>query len=151
MELMNVLFAVAGYAAVPALVSAWLIEKLRSRRRNAAGKCAACGVAWSEITSPEHFLIHGRLVCEGCATRARGRLGWQFGFLGAAALFASLMILISEGPVIFALMPPATVSVMAVAGIGLMRRANRRAQAQVAAGTYPFLLAGEDRRLDEGE
>jgi len=61
------------------------------------------------------------------------------------------MILIVEGPVIFALMPPATVSILAVAGIGLMKRANRCARAQVAAGTYPFLLAGEDRRLDEGE
>lgn len=144
------LLAVAGYAAVPALVGAWLIEKLRSRRRNASGKCAACGLVWSDITSPEHFLIHGRLVCEGCATRARGRLGWQFGFLGAAALFASVMILVVEGPVVFAIMPPATVSILAVAGIGLMKRANRRAQAQVAAGTYWFLRAGEDRRRDEG-
>jgi hypothetical protein len=139
MDFVTTLLIVAGYGAVPAAVGVWLLERLRSRRRNASATCASCAKGWSEIESPERFLVHGRLVCEDCATRAKGRLGWQFGLLGAASVLSSIAVLLSEDPAILALVPPAVVGTFAVGTIAAMKLANRRAQAQIAIGSYPFL------------
>jgi Flp pilus assembly protein protease CpaA len=88
-------------------------------------------------------------VCEDCATRAKGRLGWQFGLLGAASVLSSIAVLWSEDPIILALVPPVVVGTFAVGTIAAMKLANRRAQAQIAMGSYPFLQAADDRVLAE--
>lgn len=139
LDLLASLLAAAGYGAVPVAVAGWLLQRLRSRRRNSAGVCASCARTWSDIEAQERFLIHGRLVCEGCASKARRRLGWQFGLLGAAGIVSSVAILVSDDPAILALVPPTVVGVFAVGTVGIMKLANRRAQAQIAAGSYPFL------------
>ena len=149
MDFVTTLLIVAGYGAVPAAVGVWLLGRLRSRRRNASATCASCATGWSEIESPERFLVHGRLVCEDCATRAKGRLGWQFGLLGAAGVLSSIGVLLSEDPAILALVPPAVVGTFAVGTIAVMKLANRRAQAQIARGSYPFLPPADDRGLAE--
>jgi hypothetical protein len=51
------------------------------------------------------------------------------------------MILATEGPDLFALMPPTTVAGMALGAVGLMKLANRRAQEEIATGSYPFLVS----------
>ena len=149
MDFVTTLLIVAGYGAVPAAVGAWLLERLRSGRRNASATCASCAKDWSEVESPERFLVHGRLVCEDCATRVKGRLGWQFGLLGAASALSSIAVLLSEDPAILALVPPAVVGTFAVGTIAVMKLANRRAQAQIAIGSYPFLPPADDRGLAE--
>jgi hypothetical protein len=146
MDLVTTSLIVAGYSAVPAAVGSWLLARFRSRRRNAAAKCGSCGKEWSEIESPERFFVHGRLVCEDCATRAKGRLGWQFGLLGVASVLSSVAVLLGEDPAILALVPPAVVGTFAVGTISVMKLANRRAQAQIAMGSYPFLPPASDRR-----
>jgi hypothetical protein len=80
----------------------------------------------------------------------KGRLGWQFGLLGAASALSSIAVLLSEGPTILALVPPAVVGTFAVGTIAVMKLANRRAQAQIAIGSYPFLPPADDRGLAEG-
>ena len=141
MDVLWFVLTVAGFAAVPGMAFLWVANRWQSRRRNASGACATCGEKWSEAGSDERFLIHGRLVCEGCATRTKKRLGWQFGFLSGWTLFAVVMILVTEGPDLFALMPPTMVAGMALGAVGLMKLANRRAQQEIATGSYPFLLS----------
>lgn len=137
-----VLLASAGAGAVA--VGGWISDRLRSNRRNAEGECAACARGWAEIEDLERFLIQGRLVCQDCAARARRRLGWQFGLLGAAALLSSVGVLLSEDPAIMALLPPATVGIFAAGTVTMMKLANRRAQARLARGDDAFLPLGEE-------
>lgn len=142
-EIVSWLMTVAGYVAVPAAVGAWGVQRWRSRIRNASGRCAVCGAPWEAGNAGERFLIHGRLVCESCAARARGRLGWQLGLLGGAAIFSSLIVLAADGPTLLAIVPPALVTVFTAGAIGLMKLANRRARNRIHAGTYPLLHGDE--------
>ncbi|NNM04547.1 MAG: hypothetical protein HKO65_05540 [Gemmatimonadetes bacterium] len=151
MDILWLILTVAGFAAVPGMALAWVTGRWQSRRRNASGACASCGHNWAEVESDERFLIHGRLVCEGCAMRARKRLGWQFAFLSGWTLFAVVMILVMEGVDLLALMPPTTVAAMALGAVGLMKLANRRAQQEIATGSYPFLLSPGEALFGEEE
>ena len=90
-------------------------------------------------------------MCESCATRAKKRFGWQFGFLSGWTLFAVVMILVKEGPDPFALMPPTMVAGMALGAAGLMKLANRRAQEEFAVGSYPFLLSSGEAVSGEAD
>ncbi|MDX1646918.1 MAG: hypothetical protein R3304_07225 [Longimicrobiales bacterium] len=125
--------AVGGALAL----SAWLKERRRARRRNLRGACAACGSAWSEVGPEDPYLIHGRLVCDGCAARARRRMPWQFGALTGAAVFASGMIAVGEGLVAEILFPAVTTLAMTLAVVHRMKSANRKAARRIATGEFP--------------
>ena len=67
------LTAVAGVSAV----AAWIADRRRCRQRNERGECGACSVPWGESGSGVPYLIHGRLVCEDCAEKAKRRMPWE--------------------------------------------------------------------------
>ena len=76
-----VIAAIAGAGAL----ATWVADRRRSRRRNRSGRCATCDTTWASSSIQEAYLIHGRLVCEACAAKARRRMPWE---LGAVAVFS---------------------------------------------------------------
>ena len=66
-----------------------MFDRRRARLRNEQGECGACGVLWAETPSGDPYLIHGRLVCEECAEKAKRRMPWHFAILAAAAATAT--------------------------------------------------------------
>jgi len=125
--------ALAAAAGVSAAV-AWFVDQRRCRRRNERGECAACSVAWGEIRSSGPYLIHGRLVCETCADKAKRRLLWQFGILAAGVAVATGFTVAERGVAAIVLFPAASTIIMSVGAVQLMKRANRDAQRRIAAG-----------------
>ena len=139
MEIVMLMAGAAWAGSIPVLTGAWWLERRRARRKNAEGQCSACSTAWTELGEPERYLIHGSLVCEGCAEATRERILGHFGLLGGAGVFASAAIFLSQGATLFALFPVSSVVVMGAGAVTLMKRANRKAEAEIAAGTYPAL------------
>jgi hypothetical protein len=137
----GVITAVTFYGGVPAVGGLWAFERWRSRRRNRRGECAACGVDWEATESGEPFLIHGRLVCEPCAEKARRRMPWHFGILGAAGAIATGIAIRGADVTAMILFPLGCVVVMTVGAVQLMKLANRNAQRRIAAGEFPDLDA----------
>lgn len=140
-----VVLAVAAVAGASA-TAAWLMDRRRSQRRNAQGTCASCGAAWDQTPSAAPHLMHGRLVCDGCAERTKRRLVWQFGTLAGAAGLATVLILASKGLVLLALFPATSTVLMTFGTTRHMKRANREAQWRIAAGHSPDFAAINTRR-----
>ena len=135
----GVITAVTFYGGLPAVGGLWAFERWRSRRRNRSGGCATCGVAWESTPAGDPYLIHGRLVCETCADRARRRMPWHFGVLGAAAAMATGIAFRGADVTAMILFPAASVVVMTFGALQLMKLANRTAQRRIAAGEFPDL------------
>lgn len=132
--------------AVPAAGGLWFFERTRSRRRNRRGECATCGTSWRATSSGEAFLIHGRLVCSGCAERARRRMPWQFGILGVGAALGTGIAVSGADLAVMMLLPATSMIVMTVAAVQLMKFANRRTERRIAAGEFPDYQAIESGR-----
>lgn len=116
---------------------AWIFERRRSHGRNLDGACAACGRPWGETPDAEPYLIHGRLVCEPCAEKAKRRLPWHLATIGAAAAVGTGIAAVSSGsPTIMALLPASSSLLMTAGAVQWMKLANRSAQRRIAAGEY---------------
>jgi hypothetical protein len=139
MEIVMLMAGAAWAGSIPVLTGAWWFERRRARRKNEEGRCSACSESWTDLGEPERYLIHGSLVCEGCAEATRGRILGHFGLLGGAGVFASAAVFLSQGATLFSLFPISSVAVMGAGAVALMKRANRKAEAEIAAGTYPAL------------
>lgn len=128
-------------------VATWVWDRRRGRVRNTEGSCAACGLPWPTAAG-ETYLIHGRLVCQACANRAKRRLPWELAALaGWAALVAGSAVvgLSTESALtgmellVMALVLPASTILGPLGVVRLMKLANRRAQQRIAAGEFPGL------------
>jgi hypothetical protein len=122
--LVLVLTAAAGASAVVA----WMLDRRRCRRRNKQGERGACGVSWAETRSGDPYLIHGRLVCEDCAAKAKRRMPWHFGILAAAAAVAAVaagVIVAGEGVVADVLAPVGSTVLMILVAVQSMKLATR--------------------------
>jgi ferric-dicitrate binding protein FerR (iron transport regulator) len=148
----GVVTAVTFYGGLPTVGGLWMFERWRSRRRNRSGECASCGTAWTSTGSDDPYLIHGRLVCEACAEKARRRMPWHFGILGLAAGVAATGVALAEGGLAtIILLPIGTTVAMTLGAVQLMKLANRGAQRRIAAGEFPDMEAlmrggGEDSK-----
>ena len=135
--LVLVLSAAAGASAVVA----WMLDRRRCRLRNKQGECGACGVSWADAGSGDPYLIHGRLVCEDCAAKAKRRMPWHFGILAAAAAVAAGVIVAGGGLVAEVLAPVGSTVLMILVAVQSMKLANRSAQRRIAAGEFPDFKA----------
>ena len=134
----------AAAAAGASGLAVWWRDRQRCRQRNESGACGSCGVTWPETGRGELFLIHGRLVCEPCAEKAKRRMPWYFGALGGSAALAAGLIVAGQGVVAMVAFPIATTAAMTVGAVRLMKLANREAQRRIAAGDYPDIRAIHD-------
>ena len=125
-------------AASASAIGAWVFDRLRSRSKNDQGRCGACGILWTDESSGEPYLIHGRLVCEECALKARRRMPWELAALG---VWAALLTAVAVGNLVSG--SSVAVVAVAVAGAGIvvplaavqaMKLANRKAQERIALG-----------------
>ena len=131
-------FALTAAAAASATL-AWMLDRRRSRRRNKQGECGACGVSWAE-RSGDPYLIHGLLVCEDCAVKAKRRMPWELGALaGWAALLTGLAVttLMTGSAKDVAFFVAGSTGVVVLGTVQLMKLANRRAQRRIASGEFP--------------
>ncbi len=117
----------------------WMLERSRSRHRNQTGKCAMCGSVWQSVPSDDPYLIHGRLVCEPCAEKARRRMPWHFGTLGVAAAVGTGLAAAGAGLPAMVLLPAGSTIVLTLGAVRLMKLANRNAQRRIATGEFPDL------------
>ena len=141
------LSAVAGVSAV----AAWIVDRRRCRRRNEQGACGACGISWAETSSGDPYLIHGRLVCETCAEKAKRRMPWELGALAGWVAVAVGATLADQGLALL-LVIPATMGVAIVGAVQLMKLANRNAQRRIAVGEFAgFNALGADAKTDVTE
>ena len=134
------LTAIAGTSAV----AAWMADQRRCRRRNERGECGACGVSWGEAGSGVPYLIHGRLVCEDCAEKARRRMPWELGALaGWSALLAGIVVtsLATGFAMDVSFVIAGSTSVVFVGAVQLMKVSNRSAERRIAAGEFPGFSA----------
>jgi hypothetical protein len=127
--LMLVLTALAAGSAV----AAWMVDRRRCRRRNERGECGACGVSWAETSSGDAYLIHGRLVCEDCARKAKRRMPWELAALAGWVALATGVTLADEGLALLVFIP-AGMGIATLGAVQLMKLANRDAQRRIAAG-----------------
>lgn len=132
--------AIAAVAGASALAG-WLADRRNTRTRNANSQCAGCGDDQRGADSTELYLIHGRLVCADCAETAKKRTVWQFVGLAGAVAFATTMIALEKGMVGLLGVPLGTGLLMTAGTVHLMKLANRRAQARIAAGQGPAFTA----------
>jgi len=123
------------------VVGLWLFERRRARRRNRDGECAACGTPWASIPSVEPFLIHGRLVCDGCAAKARRRMPWHFGMLGLTAGVGTAIAFAGADVRLMVLAPMTSTVAMTLGAVAWMKHVNRRAQRRIASGEFPDMEA----------
>lgn len=129
------------WGGIPTVGGLWLLESLRSRRRNRSAQCAACGEPWRSVQAIDPYLIHGRLVCEDCAGRARRRMPWHFGILGVSAAIGTGFAIAGEGLAAMILLPAGSTMVMTFGALQVMKLANRAAQRRIAAGEFPAMTS----------
>jgi hypothetical protein len=122
---------------LPTVGGLWLFERLRSRHRNRDGKCATCGTSWRSARAADPYLIHGRLVCEDCAEKARRRMPWHFGILGVSAGIGTAIAIAGADVSLMILLPAGSTIAMTFGAIQLMKLTNRTAQRRIAAGEFP--------------
>ena len=137
---------IAAIAGVGALAT-WIADRRRSRHRNGSGRCATCDTAWADSGLQEAYLIHGRLVCEACAAKARKRMPWQLGAVAVFTMVALASATAAQGATAVVLFSAFGTAGMLIGAVQVMKLANRRAQRRIAAGDYPGLgpvRAGED-------
>ena len=127
-------FAAAAGASATA---AWLFDRRRARLRNKQGECGACGVSWGETPSRDPYLIHGRLVCEECAEKAKRWMPWQLGALAGISALVTGLIVAGEGLAVMVFFPAGSTILMTLGAVQLMKLANRSAQRRIAAGEFP--------------
>lgn len=132
-----VMAAVAGASAL----AAWVADRRRAGRRNRSGRCASCSTTWAATASPEPYLIHGRLVCEGCAEKAKRRMPWQLGAIAVFSVVALASATAAQGATAVVLFSGFGTAGMLVGAVQLMKLANRRAQRRIALGEYPDIEA----------
>jgi len=126
------LAAVAGASAV----AAWIVDRRRCRRRNEQGRCGACGISWAATSSGDPYLIHGRLVCEDCAEKAKRRMPWELGALAGWVAVATGLTLADQGLALLVFIP-AGMGIASLGAVRLMKLANRNAQRRIAASGFP--------------
>ena len=129
------LTAVAGVSAV----AAWMADRRRCRQRNERGECGACGVPWGEAGSGVPYLIHGRLVCEDCAEKAKRRMPWELGALaGWSAVLAGVVVtaLATGFAMDASFFIAGSMAVVFLGAVQLMKVANRSAERRIAAGEF---------------
>ena len=136
-------FTVLG--GLPMAGGLWMFERIRSRRRNRGGRCATCGTSWRSARAADPYLIHGRLVCEDCAEKARRRMPWHFGILGVSAGIGTAIAIAGADVPLMILIPAGSTIVMTVGAVQLMKLANRAAQRRIAAGEFPDMSALRSR------
>lgn len=89
-DMINAVATVAVAAMTPAAALVWRMVRRRSKQRNVEGRCASCGLAWSEIAiAPVEFQVHGAHVCAPCAHRLRRRTVVAFVGLSLGTALAS--------------------------------------------------------------
>lgn len=143
-------FALAAITGASA-VAAWMVDRRRCRRRNEQGKCGACGNSWAETSPGEPYLIHGRLVCEDCAGRAKRRMPWELGALAAWVALAAGVTLAGAGLALLVVIP-AAMGLATLGAVQLMKLANRNAQRRIAAGEFAgFNALGAEAKTDATE
>ena len=141
------LAAVAGTTAA----LAWMVDRRRCRRRNEQGQCGACGVSWDETSSGDAYLIHGRLVCEDCAEKAKRRMPWELGALAGWVALATGLTLADQGLALLVFIP-AGMGIASLGAVQLMKLANRNAQRRIAAGEFPgFNALGAETKTEATE
>ena len=128
-----VIAAIAGAGAL----ATWVVDRRRSRQRNRAGRCATCGITWESSNLQDAYLIHGRLVCEACAAKARKRMPWQLGAVAVFSMVALASATAAQGATAVVLFSGFGTAGMLIGAVQLMKLANRRAQRRIAAGDYP--------------
>lgn len=139
--------AVAGAGAV----AAWMVDRRRCRRRNAQGHCGACGISWAATSSGDPYLIHGRLICESCAEKARRRMPWELGALAGWVAVAAGVTLADQGLALLVFIP-AGMGIASLGAVQLMKLANRSAQRRIAAGEFPgFNALSNETKTDSTE
>jgi hypothetical protein len=116
----------------PILAGLWMAEWWRSGRRNRKGECGGCRRPLA-YTSEDQFLISGRLICAGCATRMKRRMPWMLGTLALVVVAAAGGAAVMAEGAEWVLGPLVTFPV-AFGAVQLMKLANRRAQRRLAAG-----------------
>ena len=145
------LTAVAGVSAVVA----WMADRRRCRQSNERGECGACGVLWVEAGSGAPYLIHGRLVCEDCAEKAKRRMLWELGALaGLSALLAGVVVtaLATGSAMDVSFVIAGSLGVSFLGAVQLMKVANRSAERRIAAGEFPgFNSLGSGESSDTKE
>ncbi len=138
--------------AVATATVAWVVDQRRCRRRNARGACGACNVAWAATPSGDPYLIHGRLVCEDCADKAKRRIPWWLGALAGWALVAAIATgnaVSGNGVAVVAFSVAVPAIVVPLGAVQLMKLANRRAQRRIAAGEFPdFEALGSEKSVE---
>lgn len=127
---------VAAAAGVTA-TAGWSFDQQRGQRRNDKGACGLCGVHWTDMSTGEPYLMHGRLVCALCAGKAKHRMAWHFGFLAAAVAMASSLIVAGGGVVGMVLFPVGSTIAMTLGAVRVMKFANRDAQWRILVGDFP--------------
>lgn len=134
--------AVAAIAGAGALAT-WMADRRRSRGRNRTGQCATCGTSWTESSSQDPYLIHGRLVCEACAANARRRMPWELGAVAAFSLVALALAsaMAGQGLTTVVLVSAVGTAGMLVGAVQVMKLANRTAQRRIANGDYPDIAS----------
>ena len=132
MHILYPAFLVVCLGGGPVAIGAWALDHWRARRRNARGGCACCGQPFRS-SNDDRYLIHGRMTCSTCATRARRRMAWHFGILAGAAAFATGCILLAgSGPLI--VLPLGSVAGGLIGALRMMKVANDRARLRLMSG-----------------
>ncbi|MCJ7627695.1 MAG: hypothetical protein MUO50_04825 [Longimicrobiales bacterium] len=137
---MLVLVLTLTAAAGASAVAAWMVDRRRCSRRNEQGQCGACGISWAATSSSNPFLIHGRLVCEDCAEKAKRRMPWELGALAGWVALATGLTLADQGLALLVFVPVG-MGIASFGAVQLMKLANRNAQRRIAAGEFPGLNA----------
>jgi len=121
--------------AVPFVGGYWIFDNVRGRLRNKRGQGASCSATYGEMS--ESYLVHGRMVCEGCAERLKRHTFVEISVLAVlVAVLCGLGIwaAISSGMLgeslflsAFLIGPPLAMGAAFVGAMGLMKWQNRRA------------------------
>lgn len=133
--------AILTSIAVPVIAGFRAVTRWRGRKRNEAGRCAACGASWAErYPDVDQYLVGGQYVCATCGPRMRSRL--RRGLVAAAlvATFVGTATLISNGldiwlghlsfswwRLLYWIAPVGVFSAVGAAGVLQLRADNRAA------------------------
>jgi len=133
--LLSILANGSAVMAIPFLGGLWIFDAVRGRLRNKRGQCACCSATYGEMN--ESYLVHGRMVCEGCAERLKRHTFVEISVLavlvavlsglGIAAAISGGMLQKSLFLSAFLIVPPLAMGAAFVGAMGLMKWQNRRA------------------------